>query len=351
MEMRFGTCRNRIGYERIELQGGRERIFSFLIFFVLVLSVCSQIAVAKTKKSNSFYLLQEKTINTIIDVTARSVARRYDLNPEQAKLAKEMIEKNSWDFINENYETLSDVIPKLYELRSKAFSGQDPSAEEVQQVAEKLYPLIVQASNLIISENEKFDTYLNDKQKVKHRKDMEKMKQDFARMKRKFKRWKEGGYQPGEFLRGSRRRRKARRLREEQAKAKTLDPTQFDFWEMYVKTFIEAFQLDQGQITLAYSVLNDMKARANAYRNDHAREFKEIRGNIERLSRSNTTQPTEARMKQLKEYKSKLEKLNKPLLDMFEELKQRLMDIPTESQRKKAQELLNSKNTRSKSEK
>ncbi len=325
----------------------KTKIELVLILLICASTISTQAFAARVKRNNSsFYLLQEKTINTIIDVTARSVARRYNLNPEQAKLAKEMIEKNSWNFINEHYDTLLDVMPKLYELRSKAFSGNDPSAQEVQQLASKLYPLITEASNLILSENEKFHSYLNEDQKAKHQRDMEKMKNDFAKMKKKFKRWKEGGYRPGEFLNNSRRRRRARNMRKQQ-QAKTLDPTRFDFWEMYVKTFIGAFQLDEGQITLAYSVLNDMKARANAYRADHAREFQEIKQNISKLSSANTTQPNKNRTKELETYKKKLEKLNQPLLDMFEELKQRLMDIPTDAQRKAAQELLNANTNKS----
>ncbi len=323
-----------------------KRTMLYVSASVLLISTIAFGGKAK-KGNNSFPLLQENTINTIIDVTARSVARRYDLNPDQAQIAREMIERNSWNFINEHYDTLLEVMPKLYEFRMKASEGEDPTPAEVQAVAQKLYPLIVEARNLIVSQNEKFDQYLNDKQKVKHQRDIAKMKKDFARIEKKFKRWKEGGYRPGEFAKRRHRRRRMRNINKPKTQ-KTLDPTMFDFWEMYVKTFIEAFQLDQGQVTLAYSVLNDMKTRANAYRQDHAREFQEVQQAIERLSKANTTQPDKKRREELAKYKKKLAKLNQPLLDMFEELKQRLMDIPTDVQRKSAQQLLSTKDKQDK---
>lgn len=305
------------------------------IVIALVLIPALSVVGAKKKSNRSFPLLQEATINKIIEISSRSIARRYDLNPDQAAIGREMLETNAWNFINTHFDELLEVMPQMYAMRSKALSGSDPSAQEVQDFAGKMYPLIVEAKELIIFENVKFHECLDEKQKVKHNKDMEKMKKDFDKIEGKFKRWKEGGYEPGEFLnrRGKKRQQTGKKAKQS---AKKLEPTSFGFWEMYVKTFIEAFQLDKGQITLAYSVLNDIKTKANAYRQDHARAYVEVNKNIEQVS-SAATQPDK---KKIEDYKKKLTELDKPLLDMFEELKKRLMDIPTDKQRKSAVELL-----------
>jgi hypothetical protein len=215
-------------------------------------------------------------------------------------------------------------------------SGQDPSQAEIKDLARKVMPIYKEATDLIVSENEKFSEILDDKQKVKHDQDMNRMKQDVNQTVEKLNRWKEGGYKSGEFL--GNQPRQNRLSRTSPRMEELIGPTTFAFWEQYVKLFIESFQLDSGQIPMAYTILNDMKTRAKAYRNDHARELTEAREMVARLTKAGSTQP--AKNKELQEWKTKQTKLEKPLLDMFEELKERLMAIPTDEQRKSAQEAL-----------
>ena len=140
-------------------------------------------------------------------------------------------------------------------------------------------------------------------------------------------------YKPGEFL-GNRDASRSKKMRHRptargQVEEKTSEMS-LSYWEEYVKRFIEVYQLDAGQIPMAYSILNDVKAKAKSYRKDHSVEFAEIRRNINRLTQAGTTQPS--KNKELKDWQAKQEKLEKPLLDMFSDLAQRLMAIPTEDQ-------------------
>jgi hypothetical protein len=216
-------------------------------------------------------------------------------------------------------------------------AGNDPSPAEVKELARKLIPIYKEATNLIVSENTKFHDILDDKQKAKHQEDMDRMKQDVTQTVEKLDRWKEGGYKSGEFL-GNQPNRRNKNTPPPPKVEELMGPTSFNFWEQYVKLFIESFQLDSGQIPMAYTILNDMKTKAKAYRSDHSQEFVEVRENSARLTRVETTQP--AKNKELQEWKKKQEKLEKPLLDMFDELKERLMAVPTDEQRKTAQEVL-----------
>jgi hypothetical protein len=281
-------------------------------------------------------MLQESTIKTMIDLVSRSVSRRYDLRPDQADAARQMLEKNTMEFVNKHYNDLLTVIPKMQDMRMRVMAGNDPSPAEVKELAQKIIPVYKDATQLIVSENTKFHDLLDDKQKVKHQQDMDKMKKDVAETVEKLDRWKKGDYKSGEFL-GNQPNRK-RKTPTAPPVEELMGPTSFSFWEQYVKLFIESFQLDSGQIPMAYTILNDMKTRAKAYRADHTREFAEARENIARLTRMETTQP--AKNKELQEWKKKLEKLDKPLLEMFDELKERLMAVPTDDQRKAAQEVL-----------
>jgi ABC-type transporter Mla subunit MlaD len=82
-----------------------------------------------------------------------------------------------------------------------------------------------------------------------------------------------------------------------------------------------------------------MKAQAQAYRNDHRDEFQDVEQKIKQL-KATTTQPTGNAKTELTALQAKLDKLNQPLLDMFDKLKEKLMAIPTDAQRKNAQTIL-----------
>jgi len=216
----------------------------------------------------------------------------------------------------------------------KVVAGQDPSPQQVKELAKKLQPIYKEATDLIVSENAKFHNILDDQQKAKHTKDMERMQQDAAQTQEKLTRWKNGEYTPGEFL-SNRSKRAQTRV---QKKPEKVNITSADSWEEFVKLFIDAFQLDQGQITMAYSMLNDMRAKAKAYRDDHSGEFAEVTAMLEKLKQVPATQPDQ--QQELKKWQTKLDQLNKPLLDMYNELGTRLNAIPTEAQRKAAQQAL-----------
>jgi ribosomal protein S19 len=281
-------------------------------------------------------IMQEAMVKTMVDLVARSVARRYDLRPDQADVARQMLEKNTTQFLNTHYNDLLVIIPQMQETRMRVMNGQELSATEVKAMAAKVLPIYKEATDLIVSENDKFHEILDDNQKVKHQLDMSRMKQDVGQTMEKLDRWKEGGYKPGEFFNNRTRRQQAEM--KTPAEEEKLTDISISTWELYVKEFIKAFQLEPGQIPMAYTVLNDIKAKAKAYRDDHAREFIEARQSVHRLERVQATQPTQA--KELKQARQKLADLEKPLNDMFEELRQRLMAIPTEEQRKAALEAL-----------
>jgi len=319
--------------------------FVKLNYFALVLlavtgsTFAAKPAKPRPKRSSDFPLLQPNTIKVMIDVTAKQIGRRYDLTPEQADIAREMLETSCWDYIETHFDDLAELLPQMHRMR---FSQKDPSPTEVQAWAKRFAPLFKDAADLIVSENMKFHEILDDKQKKKHERDLRRMRRDIKRMTRRLDRWKTGGYRAGEMkygLSGPRRRRGKRPSpRPPQPREQKTELTSFDFWEDFVRKFIDAFQLDPGQRTFAYSILSDKKAEAQAYRRDRAAEFAEVLATIKRLSKKNTTKPAESQA--LKEAKNKLAELNQPLIDMFNELREKLIEIPTEEQRRAALRLL-----------
>jgi hypothetical protein len=280
-------------------------------------------------------LMQDASVKTMIDLVSRSVARRYDLRPDQANVAHDMLLKNTQKFMQQHFNDLVVLIPKMQDMRMKAVGGH-LSPTEVQDLARKLAPIYKDATELIVSENDKFHDILDDKQKLIHQQDMDQMKADVVKTQSKLNRWKQGGYKEGEFLNDNRPRNKQGQKKPiisvKPKEQELMSMTSVSYWEQYVKLFVESFQLDQGQIPMAYSILTEMKDRAKAYREDHSRQYAEIKKNLDQLTKVNATQPDQN--EELKAWQKKLEKLEQPLLDMFNELKDRLMAIPTDDQRK-----------------
>ncbi|MFA5865609.1 MAG: hypothetical protein WC975_13100 [Phycisphaerae bacterium] len=311
--------------------------FALISFLLAISSACLVFAEKPQDNKNVPALMQDASVKTMIDLVSRSVARRYDLRPDQADVARNMLLKNTQKFMQQHFNDLVVLIPKMQDMRMKAVGGH-LSPTEVQDLARKLAPIYKDATELIVSENDKFHEILDGKQKAIHQRDMDQMKTDVALTRKKLSRWKEGGYKEGEFLNDNRPRNK----RGQKKPPVSVEPkelmsmTSVNYWELFVKTFVESYQLDQGQIPMAYSILNEMKDRAKAYREDHSRQYAEIKKNLDQLAKVNATQPDQKEA--LKTWQKKLEKLEQPLLDMFNELKDRLMAIPTDEQRKAFQE-------------
>jgi hypothetical protein len=317
-----------------------------VIGLMLAVSPVLSLAADQAQQNNSNnssvpMMLQQTAIKSMIDIVSRQVSRRYDLRPDQSETAKTMLEKNTLEFVNKHYNEFIVLIPQAQAMRMRVMAGEEPSAQEVKELSAKLLPIYKEATDLIVSENVKFANVLDEKQKAKHQADMDRMKADVAETTQKLDRWKKGDYKPGEFLNNRKNRNNrngpAANEQAQNVQEENLTPTSLGFWELYVKTFIDAFQLEKGQVTLAWSVLNDLKVKAQAYRHDHEEEFMDLTQKVEQLTQAKADAKRDENLKNTQE---KLDKLNQPLMAMFDELKERLMAIPTQAQRKAAQETL-----------
>ena len=85
-------------------------------------------------------------------------------------------------------------------------------------------------------------------------------------------------------------------------------------WEQYVRDFTRTYKLDAAQQATAESVLREVKERRTTYEQAHRLDFDSAR----------------------KGSSKSLEELNKPVVAMFDELKLRLMRIPSSAQRQAA---------------
>jgi hypothetical protein len=93
-----------------------------------------------------------------------------------------------------------------------------------------------------------------------------------------------------------------------------------DAWTRYVQQFVVTYKLQGAQREQAESILKDLKGRRDEYRTAHKIDYEAI-GKIADLAKRSADQAA----------------LEKPVDVMFEELKTRLMTLPTETQRKAAE--------------
>ncbi|HON65762.1 MAG TPA: hypothetical protein PLQ89_07265 [Phycisphaerae bacterium] len=90
-------------------------------------------------------------------------------------------------------------------------------------------------------------------------------------------------------------------------------------WEQYVRDFINKFQLDAAQQATAQSVLREVLSRRTSYEQAHRHDYEQARELADSAARE-----------------KKLAELNRPVVSMFEELKNRLNRIPSSKQRQLA---------------
>jgi len=106
-----------------------------------------------------------------------------------------------------------------------------------------------------------------------------------------------------------------------QPEPKPLPPAPpLDEWDRYVEQTAQKYEFSEAQMSRAQSILTDLRNRARQYRMSRADQF-EMADRVEDAGKK----------------KEMLDRLNKPLDAMFDELKQRLESLPTAQQRQRAE--------------
>lgn len=95
-----------------------------------------------------------------------------------------------------------------------------------------------------------------------------------------------------------------------------------DKWEGYTKQFIRRYELDEGQSTSAMAILEEMRARAVAYRDRRGPEIARLQAQLR-----------QARGEARSRLRAALQELERPIGTMFDEFRDRLDGLLRESQR------------------
>jgi hypothetical protein len=274
---------------------------------------------------------------------AKQFAREYSLTPEQADAAMKIYTARLIPFPNkEPFKSLiREMAQQKEDIRKAHQKGEDYPIEKIQKVYKAMEPFMEEARQVYLGNEEAFHKILNDEQKKKHAKAYDKLRGTLNFCKQERMRWIRGEVTQKELAAYAETYEEKMEKQQQNPIVQT-DPASIDYWEVYVKAFIQAFELDQGQQTMAWSVFGELKPRAEGYKKDHEREYKDLHDRLERLQtqpcpKERTEQQKLAQM--FRDGEKRRKELDAPVNALFEGLKQRLLAIPTKDQFQKAGEL------------
>ena len=103
---------------------------------------------------------------------------------------------------------------------------------------------------------------------------------------------------------------------------------QEDYWEQYVRRFIQNYKLDESQTQAAQSILSECKQRAKEYRQGRKEQFEKANKKYrEALA------VTPRNLESIRQARREVSELNRPIKELFRELRDRLDGIPTAAQK------------------
>lgn len=329
-----------------------------LVIVSLTLMICVANAWAQTTPapanpdpSNPFGMWN---VEQMIDRATGQVVKRYSLTPEQEDYTRKLMAARVNAFLDKNEQPIREIFAEAIKYQ---LSGNPPPPEKVKEWTVQIDPMFNDAKGQILEGNREFREILSDEQRKIHDVDLKVMEQNFKDAEQRLVHGREGnldldfGHKP-----------KARPAQPASqavpqavppapqadsqpvppaaptraAPGRVVGPTassverSADYLEMYVRKFIDNYKLDQAQTNQAMQILAETKRRASEYVTGRKDEYEKLQSQM-----ASVTGDQQA----VAEINKQLAELNKPVqIDLVNEMKQRLDQIPTEAQRKTYEE-------------
>lgn len=259
----------------------------------------------------------------------------YDLDDAQKGKVRERMLTQWSEFLTENRSSIQPLANEFIEMR---LDIKPPDKDRVQAWADRAIPVFDKAREQVTKSHETFREVMRPGQRLKFEADVLQMSIGMHLAEEKLKAWKQGDIDKDDVWEGAagdrdhRREVRRRRIAEQQKAREDAESRvekdqivlELSSWEKYVADFVVRFSLDQGQRDAAKSFLTELKERAIAHRDRHRAEITEMESQILK----NNGQPEE-----VTEIRRRLQALYGPIDDMFKELKDRLSELPTSTQR------------------
>jgi hypothetical protein len=262
------------------------------------------------------------------------VAYDYHLDEEQTANLEEMMLRRWPRWLEENRRSLQPLVNEFMENR---LALEPPSPERVSDWAGRAARMFDSMREELRAAQADFREWLTPAQKMQFDADVMKMNVGMELFEQKLRGWQAGQYARRELWKQPEWERRAEREAERQSQADALagadsreaeqpsesDAVPLDKWESYVVAFIKDYALDPEQITSAWRIMGDLRARAERYKERHRDEYARLES---KLAEAADAQQKEALIARRRE-------LDQPLAQLFEELQVRLDRLLTNAQR------------------
>ena len=216
------------------------------------------------------------TVDRIMDQAVRNIAARYNLNDVQTEETGKLMRREVYRFLKEHENEIWPVIRDLLKNQLRT----PENREEMMGVGKAARPLAKLAKEAIFRANEEWGAMLTPEQKRVHDFDLAEMDKTFEQIDTNFGKWESGEAEqepifPQPQLTGREPPRPPKPPRD-------LPDPPIIVWEpkkvfeTLVEAFIEEYELDEGQITSARSILEEFQAKADNFRESKKLELEKV---------------------------------------------------------------------------
>ena len=297
----------------------------------------------------------QRMMESAIERITEEMGKVYSLNEDQMLNTQDLLKQRFPRWLEENRPQLQTLTNEWFEA---LIAGEPPTPEHVADWASRALPLFDQFGSLVDETSDDMRTYMTDEQQVLLDGQLAAMRVGMSYMKQRMDTWKEGRYdwqsewpRSEEFKRKEPERQERLHRDAELAKNRAMGlPTDVaeggaggapaadarppaqtapaasgtkDDWTVYVESFIKRYQLDEGQQNSARQYLRD----GQELRDKHLqRKLTEIKTLEEKQKSAKTDEERE-------QVRIAVERVNRPVEQIFQRLKDKLDKLPTRKQR------------------
>ncbi len=270
----------------------------------------------------------EATVEKIMDQAVRNIARRYNLNEAQTQKTDEIMKREVRRFLKEHEK---EVWPLMRDLLAVQFSGKPPeNKEDAIRIGKGAAPLAELAEKAIFEGNKEWREFLTAEQKRIHDDDLDDMRKTFAQVHKNFDEWEKGTPSDSPLIPPP----PANNLKSQPPRPKMPPPglpdpvvqvIELGVFEAIVDRFLKEYDLDQGQIDTARSILAEFKIKANDFQLAHRDKLKEIAAKQSAAQQSKD-------LKELAEAEAERKALLDPFHGLVAQMEERLKSLLTSAQ-------------------
>jgi hypothetical protein len=301
-----------------------DRFFFFLLMPLLSLLGPAALAQAQAQADQRQQVTNSPLfwrVDWITEQYIQHMTRHYNLTKPQEDYTRELMNKRVKQFLNDHERDVRSLVAELYDYYAKR---EMPSPEIARELGTRAKPLLAAAREEIFDGNREWRKILNEEQQAKHDRDLQQMTQTFDTFEERIDRWSKGEVSPADF--GARVNERPMTIRRNE-----------DAWEFFVRNYIQMYNFDEGQRQTAYSILRELREEAARYREAHKAEFARLDAEDRALAASSPKDDPEELKRATEQTRLRTERrmeLDRPIsVDMFNQLRARLEQIPTADQR------------------